>query len=157
MFSFNCRLLVFLTWMAGGTDGLEQKCDTFKFVDWWINTSDGPTKLYYYCKIKGKLENDQEEVTTDTSKNTKSNAEVTAVYYQTHQTVKYIPNSLFETFLNLEYLHIDYNNKFETMKREYLQNANKLKNLKIYLNSVKKIDGNVFSFHCFKLIVVINV
>ena len=31
------------------------------------------------------------------------------------------------------------------MKREYLRNANKLKNLWINNNSVKKIDGNVFS------------
>ena len=31
------------------------------------------------------------------------------------------------------------------MKREYLRNANKLKNFKIYFNTVRKLDGNVFS------------
>ena len=131
--------------MAGGTDGLEQKCTGFYSVNWWINTNDGPEKSYYICQINGSLENDQEVVTTDTSENTKSNAEVPAVYYQHSQTVKFIPNSLFATFVNLEYLVISFGNKFETMKREYLQNAKKLKNLKIFTNSVKKLDGNVFS------------
>ena len=132
--------------MAGGAKSLEQECVSFYFKDWPINTYDGPEKSYYICRILGQLENNSEDgVTTNTSKNTKSNDEVTSVYYYWGQTVKFIPNSLFDTFSNLEFLYVDYKNKFETMKREYLQNATKLKNLKIFRNSLRIIDGNVFS------------
>ena len=136
---------MFLAWTAGGTEGLEQKCDAFYSSKWTIITYDGLPKSYYRCEMRGKLENDQEEITTDTSKNTKSNEEVTMVYYYPSQTVKFIPNSLFDKFVNLEFLYVDYNNKFETMKREYLQNANKLKSLNIHENLVQKLDRKVFS------------
>ena len=124
---------------------MEQKCNRFYSASWSININNGLTKSYYICEINGNLENDQEEVTTDTSLNKKSNAEVTMVQYQLYHSVEFIPNSLFDTFENLEYLVIESRNKFETMKREYLRNANKLKNLWINNNSIKKIDGNVFS------------
>ena len=88
--------------MAGGTDSLEQKCHDFYYGEWFFNTNDEPKKSYYACKIKGNIENDQEEVTTDTSENTQSSAEVKSVYYQPDGTVKLIPNSLFDTFVNLE-------------------------------------------------------
>ena len=134
---------MFLAWIAGRTESLEQKCEKFHSNPWPNNTYDGPDKSYYICRIKGQLKNEV-EVTTDTTRNTKSNREVTMVAYYPSHTVKFIPNSLFDTFLNLEYLLIYSNNKFETMRREYLRNANKLKNLWIYKNSVRKIDGNVF-------------
>ena len=131
--------------IAGGTESVEQSCYYFDSWEWYINTYDDPTKLEYVCTIKANLENDQEEVTTDTSKNTKSNDEVTVVYYYEDNNVKFIPNSLFSTFTNLEYLLISWNNNFETMKQEYLRNATKLKCLKITDNLVKKLDKNVFS------------
>ena len=131
--------------MAGVTESLEQKCYTFYYANLFINNYDGPTKSYYMCRINGALENDQEEVTTVTSENPRSNEEVTMVHYDSGQIVKFIPNSLFDTFSNLELLYVYSNNNFKTMKREYLQNANKLKNLHIYQNLLKKIDGNVFS------------
>ena len=131
--------------IAEGTESLRQKCDNFDNVGRQANTHDRPKRTYYTCSIIGNLTNDQEEVTTDTSLNAQSNAEVTAVQYFSSETVKFIPNSLFETFVNLEYLFISFDNKFETMKREYLQNANKLKNIWIYDNLIQKIDGNVFS------------
>ena len=131
--------------MAVASEGLRQKCDSFYSINFYKNTNFGDGASYYTCEILGQLENDEDEVSTDTSENTKSNAEVTAVYYNKGHTVKLIPNSLFETFVNLKYFFIHFNNKFETMKREYLRNATKLKNFHIYQNSVKKIDGNVFS------------
>ena len=139
---------MFLAWMAGGTESFRQECDTFFAYSMPLNTYDGPNQLYYYCGITGKHHgqvNDQDEVTTDTSKNLKTNEEVTMVIFHSDYIVKFIPHSLFTTFINLEYLLIYVNNKFETMKREYLRNANKLKNLDIHQNSIKKIDGNVFS------------
>ena len=144
MLFLHCSFLVFLAWMAGGTEGLSQKCDRFIYNDWLMNTYNGPDKSYYVCEINGNLENDQKVITTDTSLNIKSNAEVTMVIYNQNLTVKFIPNSLFETFVNLEYLFISFKNKFETMKREYLRNANKLKNLHVYENSIQKLDRNVF-------------
>ena len=131
--------------MAEGTECLKQICDSFNSSLWLIDTYDGPSKSYYVCRINGNLKNEQEVVTTDTSLNTKSNEDVTLVYYNHDHTVKFIPNSLFDTFVNLEYLFIHFGNKFETMKREFLRNAIKLKNLQIRYNSVQQIDGNVFS------------
>ena len=131
--------------MAGGTNSFEQKCDRFAPDTWAVNTHSGYFKLYYICNINGELENDQEEVTTDTSKNTRSNEDVTMVIYKSSKTVKFIPNSLFDTFVNLEYVLIHFTNKFETMKREYLRNAHNLKSLKVYGNPIKKIDANVFA------------
>ena len=131
--------------MARGTESLNQQCHKFSIKNWASDTYHGPVNSYYACEIFGNLTNDQEEVTTDTSVNTVSNDEVTAVQYNSFETVKFIPNSLFKTFVNLEFLLVYYNNKFETMKPEYLRNATKLKNLKIYKNSVQIIDGHVFS------------
>ena len=131
--------------MAGATESLEQKCVSFGSNDWFINTYSGRTKSYYFCMIFGQLVNDQETVTTDTSANTKSNEEVTMIIYDHAHTVKFIPNSLFETFVNLESLHIASNNKFKTIKKEYFRNAKKLKTLEIYQNYIRQIDGNVFS------------
>ena len=110
-----------------------------------INTHDGPSKSYYTCEINGNLKKDQEDVITDTSENTRSNEEVTMVYYFPAHYVTFIPNSLFDTFVNLEFLLIHFANSFETMKREYLRNANKLTSFWVYGNSLKKINGNVFA------------
>ena len=79
------------------------------------------------------------------SRNRNSNYEVTTVWYESGNMVKFIPNSLFTTFVNLEFLYIHYNNKFETMKPEYLRNAKKLKNIYIRNNSVKKLNAQVFA------------
>ena len=127
------------------TDGVTQKCYSFSSSSQYANTYDGPMKSYYWCWIKGNLQNEQEEVTTDTSSNEKSNDEVTGVWYDYNSMVKFIPNSLFTTFVNLEYLIIDYNNQLETMKPEFLRNAKKLKNINIYKNSVKKLNAQVFA------------
>ena len=67
--------------MAGGTNAGTQRCETFNYVDWRANTFNGPENSYYACAISGNLQNDEEEVTTDTSGNRKSNDEVPAVYY----------------------------------------------------------------------------
>ena len=134
-----------LAWIAGWTECLQQKCESIGVVYNSINTYGGPKKSYYFCQIFGQLKNDQEVVTTDTSENKKSNKEVTMVVYESDHIVKFIPNSLFETFINLEYLSINTGNKFETMKREYLRNATKLKSLNIFRNSLQTIEGNVFS------------
>ena len=103
---FSCRLLVALAWMAGMTDGVTQKCYSFSSSSQYANTYDEPRISYYWCEINGNLQNEQEEVTTDTSGNRKSNNEVTAVFYYTGNMVKFIPNSLFTTFVNLECLYI---------------------------------------------------
>ena len=131
--------------MAGETECITQICKSFATAGHYLNTYFGADKSYYICYIDGPLENDQEAVTTDTSNNTKSNEEVTMVFYDHEYTVKFIPNSLFDTFTNLEYLFVSYGNKFETMKPEFLQKANKLKNLEIRYNLIKQIDANVFA------------
>ena len=131
--------------MAGTTDGVTQTCHSFDSSSAYANTYDGPWKLYYRCNIFGDLQNEQEQVTTDTSENTKSNDEVTGVYYYPEYMVKFVPNSLFTTFVNLEYLYIGSINKFETLQPEYLRNATKLKNINIPNNSVKKLNAQVFA------------
>ena len=131
--------------MAAGTECIKQDCYSYDTADHYTTTYIEINKSYYTCYIYATLENDQETVTTDTSNNTKSNEDVTMVVYLSDHSVKFIPNSLFDTFVNLEYLKINAGNKFETMKREYLRNANKLKNLNIHRNSVQIIDSNVFS------------
>ena len=130
--------------MAGVTTSLEQKCESFYYRDWASDTYRKHTRTYYICQINGNLVNDQEEVTTDTSENERSDEEVTAVDYNHSYTVKFIPNSIFQTFRNLEYLYISSNNQFDTMKREYLRHAKKLKNLWFHYSDLEKINGNVF-------------
>ena len=130
MKSFNC---------------LEQECHKFNTITTISNTYDGAEKSYYECTIRGNLHNKNEVVTTNTAKNEKSNDEVTLVWYYSLNFVEFIPNSLFTTFINLEYLYIDVDNTFEIMKAEYLKNAKNLRNLKIFKNSVKTLDDSVFA------------
>ena len=136
---------MFLALIAGETESYKQNCNSFYSDDWFINTYDGPRKPYYKCVINGQIENDRVEVTTNTSKNRAPDSEVIMVYYYPCLNVKFIPYSLFDTFVNLEYLYIGSNNSFKTLKREYLRYALKLKNLDIYQNLIEKIDRHVFS------------
>lgn len=131
--------------MVEGLNGLEQKCHNFNSTDIIYNTYEyEPRKIYYKCSIRGSLINESEPVTTNTELNELSNDEVTMVWYNSNSTVKFIPNSLFTTFKNLEYLNIGANNTFEIMKPEYLKNAKSLKVLWVYENSVKRLDGKIF-------------
>ena len=137
--------MVVLAWMAGETECITQICKSFATADHYLNTYRGAEKSFYTCFIDGILVNDQEEVTTDTSNNTKSNEEVTMVFYDYEHTVKFIPNSLFDTFKNLEYLFISYGNGLATIKPNFFKDAHKLKNLKIHYNVIRQIGANSFA------------
>lgn len=129
---------------AGMATGVEQTCFEFGFRNWHINTYDGIKKNFFCCYINGNLENEIEIFTTNTRLNFKSNDDVTMVSYQYDQNVKFISNSIFTTFTNLEYLCIHYNNKLFTIKSDYFINAKSLKSLHVYENPVTTLEANVF-------------
>lgn len=124
-------------------EGVEQICD-FKTASLFINTYDGPFKDYFYCGISGDLENAEENVTTNTKNNSKSNDEVTMVYYFGGAKVKFIPNSIFTTFKNLEVLFVNDNNQLSSIKPEYFKNSKSLRALRVLANPVTTLDANVF-------------
>ena len=66
------------------------------------------------------------------------------IYYQQHNIVKFIPNSLFTTFKNLEYFCMRYNAEFEDLKPEFLKNASKLIAFQIWFNPITKLGENLF-------------
>ena len=106
---------------------VEQVC-IFETINWSTNClGHGPRKNYYTCKITGtKLINDTELVSTNTLNTTRANIEVEMIYYDNNE-VKFIPNSIFETFLGLEYFFLGADQKLEVLKRSFLKNAKKLK------------------------------
>ena len=110
-----------------------------------INTVDGPTKNYWRCYVDNvKVLAGNELVTTITTANTKQKTDVTQFLYNTGCVIKFIPNSIFIDFPNIEYLYIYENQQFEEMKPEYLKNATKLITFRIHKNIISKLDANIF-------------
>ena len=113
-------------------------------MDLKANSYDGPKKSYYICEISGNLLDENEAVTTNTELNLRSNGDVTSVLYNVNNYVKFIPNSLFNTFANLEALFVSTGNDFVSLKPQYLKNAKKLKVFKVYRNDVKELTEHLF-------------
>lgn len=121
---------------------IQQICE-FKYGNWSINSYNGPTKHFFECRFSdAQLISEDVKVTTNTAENPKSNKDVQVVHY-TWGTVKFIPNSIFEIFPNLEQLHV-YTADFVEMKAHYLINADKLRVFAVNSNSLSKLDANLF-------------
>lgn len=113
--------------------------------NWEINSFDGPKRAFRECYINGiDLVNDTSPVKTVISGRSIKPESILLVYYGNERTIKFIPNSLFSMFKNLEYFMIFDNNHFETLKSEYLKNAIKLKVFRVMSNDIKRLDRDVF-------------
>lgn len=125
-------------------NSLQQTCQYYDSESWEINSFDGPRRFYRECYMnKFDLLNASETVTTVLTGY--SNAiDIQLVYYASTKLIKFIPNSLFATFLNLEYFMIFDNNRLEVLKPEFLKNAKKLKVFRVQYNEIKVLSKNVF-------------
>ena len=79
-------------------------------------------------------------VTTITSDNPKSNAEVEVVLYR--NSANFIPNSLFTTFVNLEQLWVG--RHLYRIEVDYLRNASKLRIFGVEDNDLTELTANLF-------------
>lgn len=124
---------------------LDQKC-VFDLKTTYENSYDDPMRSYYRCAVNdAKLVNENETVATITSNNRKSNDDVTMFMYKEDNFVKFIPNSIFSLFPNLEYFWIDEDQHFKHLKADSLKNAHNLKVFHVTFNDITKLGAHVFS------------
>lgn len=148
---FYCsRLLVYFTVLMNSSwssmkpvECVEQVCE-FAFGGFHVNSFDGNTEVLYKCLIKEvQLTNFYEPVKTQLHVN--SSIDVTALgYYGDKVYMKFIPNSIFTTFPKIKYFWIGGVQEFDSLKSEYLRNANNLKVIDVYSTTIWKLDKNVF-------------
>lgn len=121
---------------------MEQIC-VFEHDNWLINGNDGHMKEFYQCRfVQSQLMNEDESLTTNTSSNTKRNSDVEAVVYFDGR-VKYISNSLFTLFPNVEYLVLA-SCHLEKVRSHFFKNALMLKVIWINKNNIKELIANSF-------------
>ena len=121
---------------------VKQTC-VFQNYSWNVNGYDGAAKSYYQCRIDSvNLLIESEDLTTDTTANSRSNLDVESIYY-TSGNLKYIPNSLFTLFPNAEYFTAGSSNMVN-LKSHYFKNALKLKVIWINNSKIKNLDANSF-------------
>lgn len=140
----TCRCFLSITILSTKTfECVEQKCG-FSTGNYYANSFEGPQIPNYECFIyAAKLSNEADKVITDTSENTSSNDEVKMVSYW-YSDVKFIPNSLFTTFANLEQIYIAAFQNFTEIRPHFFKNANHLKIIRIYGNDLTRLSANVF-------------
>lgn len=137
-------MVILIFWILTPSNGLQQTC-IFQSPTYFINTVEGTTKSYWKCHVNNvKLLIENELVTTDFSANSKPNANVTAFLYHIGNDIKFIPNSIFVDFINIEHFYINSNQGFETMKPEFLRNATKLISFFVHSNIISRLDANIF-------------
>lgn len=123
---------------------VHQKCG-FSTGNYYANSFEGPQVPSYECFIyAAKLYNEADEVITDTSANINSNDDVKMVSYW-YSDVKFIPNSLFVTFPNLEQIYVASFQNFTEIRPHFFKNANHLKIIRIYANELTQLTANVFA------------
>ena len=123
---------------------MQQTC-VFDAPTYNINTVDAPSKAYWRCVVNNvKVLTENEPVTTLTTANTKQITDVTAFLYNSGCLIKFITNSIYTTFPNLEHFFINDNQGFEFIRPEFLKNASKLITLIIRNNIISKLDANIF-------------
>lgn len=136
-----CALLPCILLLCG-LECVEQSC-MFEHDDWLINGNNGQMKEFYQCRfVQAQLLNEDERLTTETSSNTKKNSDVDAVVYFDSRT-KYIPNSLFTVFPNLEYIVVT-SCHLEKIRPHYFKNAMMLKTIWISKNNIKDLIAHSF-------------
>lgn len=121
---------------------LEQICD-FAHTS-WFGTSIKQTAKYYACVINhAKMISEEETITTNLERNLNPSEEVTSMEYNMDNELKFIPNSIFETFPRMKLLFIA-DAKLDNLKSVYFKNAKYLKFLRISHNNIKELDDNLF-------------
>lgn len=124
-------------------EGVEQVCE-FAYGGFHVNSFDGNSEVLYKCLIKNvQLTNFYEPVKTQLHVN--SSIVVTALgYHGAKVYMKFIPNSIFTTFPKIKYFWIGGVQEFDSLKSEYLKNANNLRVIDVYSTTIWKLDKNVF-------------
>lgn len=123
---------------------IEQICK-ISSGNWNIPSYDRPSVEVYSCNIFGaQLLNEDEPVTTKILGHTKLNSEVQGVYYASNGKIKFIPNSVFTGFVNLEYFFIEAGQGFKVIKPDSFRNCKNLKVILIRGNEIEKLEDNLF-------------
>ena len=117
----------------------ENQYCTFEYRHW---TTKGVGGLYYTCSISNTTLT-VEPVVTKTSNNLNSNQKVTAIHYSSGSDLKFIPNSVFDVFANLQFFLMASVN-LKNLKQNYFKNANSLKGIQINGNPITSLEENLF-------------
>ena len=121
----------------------EQICD-FARTSWQSSSIKHYSAKYYSCIINhAKLTSEEEIVTTNIERNLEPSEEVTSLEYKFNNELKFIPNSIFETFPRIQFLFI-VNAKLDNLKPSYLKKAEHLKLLRISHNAIIELNDNLF-------------
>lgn len=100
----------------------------------------------YFCAISKDqpLITENDTVTINTEANNKTDEEIFAIGYISGNQVKFIPQLFFTVFVNVREFFMDADCKFETLKPEYLTNANNLKVFGIWSNDITNLGASLF-------------
>ena len=141
---FRIHWIIF-SWFVQELFCLDQTCTFGTGMPSATNMDEIPTKSYYFCKINSaQLLNESVPVNTITINNTKSNSEVQLVSYVLNNNVKFIPNSLFKIFPNVEYFCITYREGIVVLKPRFLKGAKNLKVFYVYQNNIISLEEDLF-------------
>lgn len=98
---------------------------------------------YNFCEFSYlSLINENETVTTSTNRQPKEDVQM--IIYRTQNVIKYIPNSIFKDFPNVEYFYFNNNLQLEKLRPKYFRNARNLKLLVIQNNPIHELKSNLF-------------
>ena len=124
---------------------LQQNC-AFKQNNYFANTIALPYVTFYTCEItQVNLIYENETVTTYGNHSaSKTNDDVEVIDYDSKNIMKYIPNSLFTTFVNLKHVVLFRDFRLEDLKPEFLKNAKKLKMFRVQDNIITHLVENLF-------------
>lgn len=143
---FACRFLIQFIVFLQLINGDEQIC-YFRASTRAINGYNGPTKELYECQFnKVELPKEFIETVTSTFNNLRTNDEVTSVWYRGVGTMKSLSNSIFTTFLNMEYFYISNQHGFEVIKPHFLKSANNLTVFWIENNILSNLRARLFVY-----------
>lgn len=97
----------------------------------------------YSCRIKdARIEHDH--TITHTEENQRSNDDVEAVSYESGNSLKLIPSSLFVSFPNMKLLRVLFCN-LTMIRPYYFQNARHLTNIRITMNPIINLESDLFA------------
>lgn len=137
------RILIFIcAFFPSELNGL-QIHTTFSNRTWFTNSFNGPQKDYFICDVWTDLLDKKSVVTIAAETNTRTIENVNFIRFISNK-IKFIPNSVFTIFSNLDLIEIQHNRQFETIDREFFKGATKLRVVYIPSNNISELDGNIF-------------
>lgn len=144
MFTINKLRFILIT-LVQVVFCVNQNCTFGTGMAHYSEMSEIPTTSYYYCEIRNAhLLYESEPVNTITIDNQRKNSDVKQVTYVVSNKVKFIPNSLFVTFINMEYFCISNTEGIEVLKPHFLIGAIKLKVFYVYGNYLRTLEEDLF-------------